>query len=55
MKRRRGITNSQIFVGLLIALAPQEWERLQALCDVENQPYWVVGEVVAGEGIEVLS
>lgn len=41
--------------GLLIALPPEGWERLRALCDVENQPYWVVGEVVEGEGIEVLS
>jgi selenide,water dikinase len=41
--------------GLLISLPPEEWEQLRALCDVENQPYWVVGEVVEGERIEVLS
>ena len=41
--------------GLLISLPPEEWERLQALYDAEDQPYWVAGEVVEGEGIEVLS
>jgi selenophosphate synthase len=40
--------------GLLISLPPEGWERLWALCEVENQPYWVVGEVVKGGGIEVL-
>ena len=41
--------------GLLISLSPEEWEQLRALCDAEHQPYWVVGEVVEGKGIEVLS
>jgi selenide,water dikinase len=41
--------------GLLIALPPEKWERLRALFEVENQPYWMVGEVVEGEGIEILN
>ena len=41
--------------GLLIALPPEEWEQLRALCDAEDQPYWVVGEVIEGGGIAVLS
>ena len=41
--------------GLLISLASEEWERLQMLFEAEHQPHWVVGEVVEGEGIEVLS
>jgi selenide,water dikinase len=40
--------------GLLIALPPEKWEQLRALFEVENQPYWMVGEVVEGEGIEIL-
>jgi selenide,water dikinase len=39
--------------GLLIALSPAEADRLEALCREAGQPVWRVGEVVAGEGIEV--
>jgi selenide,water dikinase len=41
--------------GLLISLPPEEWEQLRALYDAEDQLYWVVGEVVEGEGIQVLT
>ena len=40
--------------GLLIALPPESLTRLQPLCQDEAQPLWVVGEVVEGEGIEVI-
>jgi selenide,water dikinase len=41
--------------GLLIALSPAEAGRLEALCRAAGQPVWRVGEVVDGEGIEVVS
>jgi selenide,water dikinase len=40
--------------GLLIALPPGEADRLEALCREADQPVWRVGDVVEGEGIEVL-
>ena len=40
--------------GLLIALPPENLARLRELCGKEGQPLWVVGEVVEGEGIEVV-
>jgi selenide,water dikinase len=39
--------------GLLVALPPAEADRLEALCREEGQAVWRVGEVIAGEGIEV--
>jgi selenide,water dikinase len=41
--------------GLLIALPPAEADRLEVLCQAAGQPVWRVGEVVEGEGIEVVS
>ena len=41
--------------GLLIALPPAEADRLEELCGEAGQPVWRVGEVVEGEGIEVVS
>jgi selenide,water dikinase len=41
--------------GLLIALAPDNLERLKSLCRDEGQPLWLVGEAVEGEGVEVLA
>jgi selenide,water dikinase len=41
--------------GLLIALPPVEAERLEALYREAGQAVWRVGEVVEGEGIEVVS
>jgi selenide,water dikinase len=40
--------------GLLIALAPAEADRLEALYGEAGQPVWRVGEVLEGEGIEVV-
>jgi selenide,water dikinase len=41
--------------GLLICVAPQDVDRLAGLFASEEQPYWVVGEVVEGSGaIEVV-
>lgn len=40
--------------GLLIALAPAEADRLEVLCGGAGQPVWRVGEVVEGEGVEVV-
>ncbi len=40
--------------GLLIALPPAEADRLEALCRAVGQDIWRVGEVVEGEGIEVV-
>jgi selenide,water dikinase len=41
--------------GLLIALPPAEADRLEELCQLAGQAVWRVGEVVEGEGIEVVS
>ena len=40
--------------GLLIALPPDEVDRYRARCAQRAQPVWVVGEVLEGDGIEVL-
>jgi selenide,water dikinase len=40
--------------GLLVAVLPEKLKALTALFDGEGHPYWVVGEVVEGEGIEVV-
>ncbi len=40
--------------GLLAALAPHKVGELTALCDEVNQGCWVVGEVVEGDGVEVV-
>jgi selenide,water dikinase len=41
--------------GLLICVAPQDVDKLAGLFTSEEQPYWVVGEVVEGSGtIEVV-
>jgi selenide,water dikinase len=40
--------------GLLIALAPAEADRLERLYRGAGQPVWRVGEVLEGEGIEVV-
>ena len=41
--------------GLLVALPPAEADRLVALCRTAGQAVWHVGEVVEGEGVEVLT
>jgi len=40
--------------GLLIALSAEKLERLTAFFEAEGQEYWVIGEVVEGEGVEVV-
>jgi selenide,water dikinase len=40
--------------GLLVALPPDEANRLQALCREAGQAVWHVGDVVEGEGIQVV-
>jgi selenide,water dikinase len=40
--------------GLLIALPPGEADRLETLCLEAGQAVWRVGEVVEGDGIEVV-
>ncbi len=41
--------------GLLIALPPGEADRLEALGRAAGQPVWKIGEVVEGDGVEVVS
>ena len=40
--------------GLLIAVPSGKLEELTALFDTEGQEHWTIGEVVEGEGIEVV-
>ena len=40
--------------GLLVAVAPENIEQLVALFGEAGEDLWVIGEVVAGEGIEVI-
>jgi selenide,water dikinase len=40
--------------GLLVALPPAEADRLEELCHRAGQSAWRVGEVVEGEGVEVV-
>jgi len=41
--------------GLLLAVPPQELDKFLAKAAAMKQPVWVIGEVVPGSGIEVLS
>ena len=41
--------------GLLVALPSRRLEALKALFTKAGQPYWVIGEVVQGQGIHVLA
>jgi selenide,water dikinase len=41
--------------GLLVAVPSGKLKEITALFSEEKQPYWVVGEVMKGEGIEVLA
>ena len=40
--------------GLLVALPAEQLSRLEERFRAMGEPYWVIGEVVAGEGIQVL-
>ena len=39
--------------GLLIALPAGEVVKFQERCAMRDQPAWIVGEVLEGDGIEV--
>jgi len=41
--------------GLLAAVPPEKLSELIALFAAAHHPYWVIGEVVEGEGIQVVS
>ncbi|MGC8838308.1 MAG: selenide, water dikinase SelD, partial [Anaerolineae bacterium] len=41
--------------GLLIAVPPSALDAFLARCREEDQPAWVVGEVLEGEGVEVVA
>jgi selenide,water dikinase len=40
--------------GLLVALAPDRLQAFQAACAEHQQPVWNIGEVVEGQGIEII-
>jgi len=40
--------------GLLIALSPERLDGFLAYCTERDQPTWIIGEVVEGEGIEIV-
>lgn len=40
--------------GLLMAIAPQNLAQFENAAKKENQPYWIIGEVVEGRGMEVV-
>lgn len=40
--------------GLLLSLAPERLADFEAEAKKLDQPYWVIGEAVAGEGIQVM-
>jgi len=41
--------------GLLVAVPPEKLDRLMRLFDEARHPCWVIGEVMEGRGIEVVS
>jgi selenide,water dikinase len=52
-KRGRLLYGSESSGGLLAAVDRKSWPALEAALRDAGQPYWLVGEAVAGEGIEV--
>jgi selenide,water dikinase len=40
--------------GLLLAVPPRGLDAFQAFCAERGQPVWVIGDVVAGAGIEIV-
>jgi selenophosphate synthase len=40
--------------GLLIAVSQAGLETFRAFCAEYDQPEWTIGEIVAGEGIEIV-
>ena len=45
--------DSQTSGGLLLAVNPDRLDRLLSRAAQLEQPVWVIGEVIPGEGIEV--
>jgi selenide,water dikinase len=41
--------------GLLVAVPPAKLSALTALFEAAHHPWWEIGEVIAGEGVEVLA
>jgi selenide,water dikinase len=41
--------------GLLVAVPPEKLSELIALFEAANHPCWVIGEVVEGQGVEVVA
>ena len=41
--------------GLLVAIPPEKLEPFTTIFEEADHPYWIIGEVVEGEGIEVIS
>lgn len=40
--------------GLLVAVPPEREALFRQACAAEEQPYWLIGDAVSGEGIEVV-
>jgi selenide,water dikinase len=53
-ERRWLLWDPQTSGGLLLALPAERLADFQNICAERQQPAWVVGQVVAGSGIEVL-
>lgn len=46
--------DAQTSGGLLLAIPPDRLAGFEAACAGHDQPFWVIGEVLAGQGIEVV-
>ena len=52
-QRLEALFDPQTSGGLLLVVPPQHADRLLNLAEMEGEPMWVVGDVVAGQGVEV--
>lgn len=52
--RRTLLWEAETSGGLLLAIPVQQVDTFRSECAAAQQEYWAIGEVVAGEGIEVL-
>jgi selenide,water dikinase len=52
--RRWLLWDPQTSGGLLMAIPAERWADFQRICAEQNQPAWVIGQVTAGSGIEVV-